>query len=123
MDLIEAGKICKDSGFNWGRGSWWYVPEYESDACAISISRDIVDSTNSLQIPALSKGATLGVILEWAEFQLGVTVGINILCIDPIEWLFWPEFEHDKYIRPYPSRIECYARLCQWVANNKVKQS
>jgi len=125
MDLIEAGKICRDSGFNWGRGSWWGSQEllmkisYYPMCCS-----DRKVSFGSDFIPDLSKGATRGVILDWAREMTGIPdVTVGRLCFSSYSvWVV--QFETDKKCRfdgldfETDTEIECYAKLCQWVKEN-----
>ena len=122
MDLIEAGKICRDAGFNWGRGSWW-CNQRTGKICCYEIA--IIPYYWRQLYPDLSKGATRGVILEWAREKSGIPdisisptyaegdlVPKNMWECTSLITLFFglePEFE---------TEIECYARLCQWVKEN-----
>lgn len=122
MNVIEAGKICRDSGFNWGRGSWWGI---ENNLDSTSAERDDVETellgSPFCWIPNIAKGATRGVILEWAREK----TGNNWIFVSPCYhgaskmWRFCSleNFNHD-WSGYFETEIECYAKLCQWVKEN-----
>ena len=122
MNLIEAGKICRDAGFNWGRGSWWILKgaTHDGSVCTDCLPIILYESEYFL-CPDLSKGATRGVILEWAREMSGIStlhtwtyfsaiIGRALWDITSLETDFL-EFDTD-------TEIECYAKLCQWVKEN-----
>lgn len=111
MDIIEAGKICRDAGFNWGRGSWWHFYNIEGFV-GKSKSRTVAcDFVQKNPIPDLSKGATRGVILEWVQHQVcdeKVHIGF---CLG-YYWVFSEKYTTERL--DANSWHSAYARLCQW---------
>jgi len=131
MDLIEAGKICKDSGFNWGRGSWWYALDCNPDRDLSELEANDFVSPSDLNIyglyPDLSKGATRGVILEWAREMTGLEICVGTYIIEEkVIWIAY-HYQNRKFYSlgftniTAETEIECYAKLCQWVKENGGK--
>lgn len=113
MDLIKAGIICREAGFNWGRGSWWGVARYTEDfyeKCWVQ-TEDIPFESIGLYLPLLTKGATRGVILEWVQHQVcdeKVHIGF---CLG-YYWVFSEKYTTERL--DANSWHSAYARLCQW---------
>lgn len=120
MDIIEAGKICRDAGFNWGRGSWWTTEDLRK-SWIVEIDRLIKRDLRDC-IPNLTKDATRGVILGWAREMTGdETLNVQAHYLSIVDNVIWDvcslvsgfcEFDAE-------TEIECYAKLCQWVQENK----
>jgi len=116
MDAIEAGKICRDAGFNWGRGSWWVLIDGSNSV----VSRWDFDEDEDLSatVPDVTKCATLGVILGWAREMTGQTITIEQgLTFDG----FYPWSRQSGQIAGISeTEIECYAKLCQSVKQEQL---
>ena len=133
MNLIEAGKICRDAGFNWGRGSWWVgcdpidiLMDSRIEQRSFVQFGDPITAHGEIwiaPIPDLSKDATRGVILEWAREKSG-DPGISVyLTGEGWDVISNRIYEHSANDFGYwdfntETEIECYARLCQWVRGN-----
>jgi len=122
MNAIEAGRICRDSGFDWGKGCWWGPEDLrktwivETDRLS---KRDLRDC-----IPNLTKGATRGVIVEWAREMKGIknlTIASCAVPGFPSARNGWNVFNAGYYCHfESETEFECYAKLCQSVKQEQL---
>ncbi len=132
MTPIEAGIICRDSGFNWGRGSWWqaigmsdddlsFIPICAHEHIFNEIDTNKIFRSNVRFIPDITRGATRGVILEWAREKTGIEMLHVYPTIDVFDGEVYWDFgglHLDNAISKSATEIVAYARLCQWVKEN-----